>query len=242
VPAARSAAGPYATPPIALEQLPPADRAAVAAIVEKPTLRTRGPVEVFNCQPSEYYWLLDNPDIAVLLWRALGARCTDILRDADDGFGWRDEQGNRLAWRAVLRSPTQRIWYAEGQGKPGLLLPMIAVRAVVVLHHQEGVDRSGKSAVRHQAELIVQTDSHAVALAAKVLGASAPHLAEQYAAQIETFFGALAWYLHQEPDQGRQLLTDAITARQEARSPTASPRPIRSRASPVPLPGSRQRP
>ena len=39
-----------------------------------------------------------------------------------------------------------------------------------------------------------------------MLGASAPHLAEQYVGQMEMFFGALAWYLDQHPEQAEVML------------------------------------
>lgn len=227
----------YTSPQIAYDALDRTDRALVRAVVDRPTLRTKGQVESFNCQPTDYYWLLDNPDVAVRLWRALGATCTDIHREGDQRFGWRDTQGNQLHWRTVLHSPTQRIWYAEGQGKPGMLFPSVPVRAVVVLHHEEGIDRAGKTAIRHQAELIVQTESHAVALAARLLGASAPHLAEQYASQIEIFFGALAWYLDRDADQRRTLLAEATGKKRPVRTAPNNarrPRPTQDAEAPDP--------
>ncbi len=212
----RAIAANYSPPQIDYAGLAEAERALVRGVVDRPTLRTQGKVEVFTCRPRDYFWLLDNPDVAVRLWRSLGAKCTDIAREGEGCFGWRDVQGNQLAWRTVLQTSTQRIWYAEGHGKPGLLFPSVAVRAVVVLHHQEGTDRNGRTAIRHQAELIVQTESQAVALAARLLGASAPHLAEQYASQIEMFFGALAWYLDHEPEQGRILIAEAMANTRKA--------------------------
>jgi hypothetical protein len=53
--------------------------------------------------------------------------------------------------------------------------------------------------------LTLHTDSHAVAVAARILGASAPHAGEQVVGQIEMFYGALAWYLDQHPRQAEDL-------------------------------------
>src|SRR5947209_18774224 len=69
---------------IPLEAVPGELREVVRAVVEHPTLATAGPVEIFNCQPTMYRWLLDHPDQAVQLWRCLGAKCTEI-RDQGDG-------------------------------------------------------------------------------------------------------------------------------------------------------------
>ncbi len=122
--------------------------------------------------------------------------------------GWRDEQGSDMSWQAVVRAPSEQVWYAEGVVRPGPLLPLITVRALLVLHITEGHDAAGRSAVRHQGELVLRTDSRAANLAARLLGASAPRMAEQYVAQIQTFFAALAWHLDEHPEKARKLLRE----------------------------------
>lgn len=185
-------------------------RERVRNVVERPTLRTQGPVEIFTCRPAFYSWLLDHPDLAVKLWRGLGVSCAEIQDRGEGRYAWNDGQGSSVNWTTVVDDKSQRVWYAEGQVKPGVLLPASSVRAVVCLRHDEGRDEDGRPAIRHQAELVLQTDSRAIALAARLLGASAPHLAEQYAGQIQTFYAGLAWYLDQHPDKARALLSELI--------------------------------
>ncbi|HEY7152337.1 MAG TPA: hypothetical protein VH575_00115 [Gemmataceae bacterium] len=191
--------------PIPLDELTPAARERVRTVLEHPTLRSRGPLEAFHCRPALYYWLLDRPDVAVRLWRGLGAKCTDIQARGDGAFVWKDAQSGEVHWQTVLRTARQRVWYAEGRVKPGLMLPSVPVRAVVVLNHQEGADNDGKPAVRHQMDLVLHTDSRAVNLATRLFGASAPRMAEEYVGQMEMFFGALAWYLTEHPDKATAL-------------------------------------
>jgi hypothetical protein len=193
---------------VPLEELPPAVRERVRTVLERPTLSARGPLEAFHCRPSLYFWLLDHPDLAVRLWRGLGARCTDIYPRGEGSFTWKDAQNGEVHWDTVLRTPRQRIWYAEGKVRPGLMLPAVTIRAVVVLNHQEGTDGGGKPAVRHQMDLILHADSRAVNLATRLFGASAPRMAEDYVGQMEMFFGALAWYLTQHPDKATELFED----------------------------------
>jgi hypothetical protein len=205
---------------VPLEQLPPGFRERVQAVLAQPTLTTRGPSETFNCQPAVYHWLLDHPDLAVRLWHSLGARCA-LVEDRGGGvFGWHDGQGSDVRWQTALHTAGQRLWYAEGRVKPGVLLPMVAFQAVVVLDYTEGHDREGHAALRHQMRLYLHTDSHAAALATKLVGASAPRLAEQYVAQLEMFFGGMAWYLDQNPERARLLLQDL---RRQAAAPDAPP-------------------
>jgi hypothetical protein len=174
-------------------------------VVEQPTLSARGPVEVFACRPATYVWLLDHPDQASRLWKMLGARVADIQDVGGGRFAWQDGQGSSIHWDTVWQTPQMRIWYAEGQVKPAMLLPASPVRTVIVLHLVEGRDGRGRPALRHQVELYLRADGAAVALAARMLGASAPKVAEQYVGQIETFFAGLAWYLDENPKQAETL-------------------------------------
>jgi hypothetical protein len=209
---------------VPLEELPPAVRERVRKVLDHPTLSARGPAEGFCCSPLLYYWLVEHPDQAVRLWRGLGAQCTDIYNQGGGRFAWQDAQAGEVHWETVLRGPHQRVWYAEGSVKPAPLLPAAAVQAVLVLHHVEGHDGEGRPALRHQIDLVLHTDSRALALAARLFGVAAPRVAEQYIGQIEMFFGALAWYLTEHPAKARALFD------QMQRSPGAD-------AAPPPQPG-----
>jgi hypothetical protein len=225
----------FGMPRVPLEALPPAVRDGARRVVERPTLASHSSGETFTCQPAMYHWLLDHPDQAVRLWRLLGAQVTEIEDRGGGRFGWSDGQGSDIHWDTVLRGPNMRIWYVEGKVKPGLLLPRVAVQAVVLLHWEELRDAQGHPALRHQVHLLLHTDSRTVALAARLLGGSAPRLAEQYLGQLQLFFGGLAWYLDQDADRTARLFA-------RIRPPGAPPAPAPTAPRPAggwrtPLPG-----
>jgi hypothetical protein len=138
----------------------------------------------------------------------LGAKCTEIQRLEDNQFCYKDAQGTKVTWGVALDNGRQRVWYAEGQVKPALLLPVVQVQAVLVDTYCEGSDGKGQAAMRHQMDLFIKTDSSAIALAARLLGASGPRMAEQYVGQIEMFFAAMSWYLDQHPDRAEAMFQD----------------------------------
>lgn len=210
-PAGKSAVSPrfpLVPKPPPMDDLAPELRDKMRSLFDHPTLQTHGAIELFNCQPTTYYWLLDNPHLAVQMWRCLGAKCTDIQRRGEGQFAWEDNQGSLVTWDAVVRTARHRVWYAEGKVKPGSLLPTTTVRAMLVVNHAACSDSAGKPSMCHQMDLYIQTDNRAVALVARVLGASTPHMAEQYVGQIEMFFGAMAWYLDQDPRRARLMLAE----------------------------------
>ncbi len=191
---------------VPLEQLPEAVREHVRQTLERPTFTARGPEETFACCPAQYHWLLDHPDRAGLGWRRLGARCVEISDRGDGRFGWADPDGSDISWKTVYRDGSMRVWYAEGKVRAGAVLPLVSLRAVVVLHYSQHGDGPGRTIMQHQAELFLHTDSRAVALAARLIGVSAPRLGQQYVAQLEMFYSALAWYVDQHPDSVETLL------------------------------------
>src|SRR5262249_19673499 len=184
----RTTAKPLSWSTLDVDAVPEEYRARVLALLEKPTLQARGPTETFHCRPPTYRWLLDHPDRAVAVWRKLGAEVTPISDRGNGRFGWSDEQGSDMSWQAVVRGPREQVWYAEGVVRPGPLLPLVTVRALLVLHITEGHDAAGRSAVRHQAELVLRPDSRAAHLAPRRRGASAPRGGEPCVAHTHTFF------------------------------------------------------
>jgi hypothetical protein len=191
---------------VPLDQVPPELREQVQRTLDRPTLFASGPPETFVCQPELYAWLLDHPDRGVLAWRRLGAVCLNIVARGPDRFGWTDEQGNDMWWETIYRSADVHVWYAEGKVKPSPVLPLVPVRAVVVLRQSRVRDQADGTMMFHQADVFVQTDSKAAALATRLMGPSAPHLAEQGIGQMQMFFSALAWYCQRHPDRAERLL------------------------------------
>lgn len=193
--------------PTALALLPPGMRDTVAKVTQQPTLSAHAGTEEFVTRVELYRWLLDHPAQVSKAWRRLGIVCTEITDQGNGLSAWRDANGSQLTWRPVWQGPEGRIWYAEGQAKPGPLLPSVPVKAVAVLQHTlaEGGDETGRTVVRHQVDIFLQTDSKAAGLVAKMLGSAAPRMAESGAGQLLLFFSLMARHLDRHPEQAETL-------------------------------------
>ncbi len=208
-----------------LDQMPAAARERVRNAVDHPTLYAQGSTETFPCNPAVYDWFLDHPDRAVAAWRKLGAKVVDISDRGNGRYGWADGLGGDVVWEVVARAEGTRVWHAEGKVKPGPLLAAVPFQAVVVLRYNAGQDGGGRSVVRHQADLILHTDSKSALLVAKLLGGAGPRMADQYVAQMEMFLSALPWYVEQHPERAQELLAAQPTPPSPPEAPEPRKRP-----------------
>lgn len=194
--------------PVALEAMPAVTRDAITKVMKSPTITAVSPTEEFVGHPDMYQWLLDHPDRTSLAWRKLGVGAAEIKTMKDGRFVWRDDNGSEMVWQAVAKGESGRIWYAEGKIRPGALSPSFPVTAVAVLNHTDKQRAAGGSTIKHQVEIFLSTDSKAANLVAKVLGESAPKMAQQGAEQLQMFFSGITKYTHDKPEKSQTLFEE----------------------------------
>ena len=195
--------------PVALEEMPSSIRDTLAKVMKSPTVTAVSPAEEFVGHPDMYQWLLDHPDRTAAAWRKLGVEAVEIKTLKDGRFCWKDENGSELVWQNVAQGPNGRVWYAEGKVKPGLLLPTFPVKAVAVLSHSERARRTGDFVIKHQIQVYLHTDSKTASLVTRMLGDSAPKMAEQGSEQLLMFFSGIAKYAHDKPEKAKAILADS---------------------------------
>ena len=96
--------------------------------------------------------------------------------------------------------------------KPSAVLPLVPVKALVILRHAEGKTPDGVVYVQHHTEVVIHTDSKAAAGVTKMMGQSAPKLAEQGLGQVQLFFSALSCYVYRHPERIEALFAKTADA------------------------------
>jgi hypothetical protein len=199
-------AGAPPAPTAVPDAVAPAFRDAVGRVLRSPTVSTRYAEEAFAAHPNVYAWMLDHPDRVSLAWERLQVPCVEIADLGNGKFRWADETGSELTWQKAGTLADGLIWYATGKVKPAALLPMVPVRAVVVLRYPAATDASGTTKLKPEVAAYVQTDSRAANALLRMLGPATPKMAEQGAEQLMYFFSGIAAYLHKHPDQVKAVL------------------------------------
>jgi hypothetical protein len=187
----------------------PAFRDAVARVLRQPTLSARGSSGEVACTPDQYAWLLDHPDRVCLAWKRLRVPCVDITELANGKFIWTDENGSEITWQTVGRFADGLVWYATGKVKATAVLPTVPVRAVAIVTKAERKNDRGESALHPVAQVYLHTDSRAANLILRVVGPTAPKLAEQGAEQLLFFFNGIGNHVARNPEQIDTLLAPA---------------------------------
>lgn len=186
----------------------PIHRDRVRAVVDHPLVTAHGPAEAFQAPPEVYRWLLGHPRDAFRIWQSLGAKCTVPEVDEKGRCHYEEQGRGQVVWEAVAKGKNAWVWLCEGKGRPAPFLPVVDFEAVVLVHFVQGKDAEGNPAIRHQYRFYLKTDSKALQLGTKLLGSSAPKLADNYVGQLQYFFAALSWWLDQNPEEAQKLLKD----------------------------------
>lgn len=189
-----------------IQELPRSVQPLARPIMENPSFQAKGPVEMLDCDPKIYHWLLDHPEKTTKMWQKLGAPVMEITSRGPGRYGWTDGQGSDVSWVCVVRNAHRRVWYVEGVVKVARLLPKVSIKALMIIHIQELQNKAGESKIRQHSELKLYCGSRAMRLVARVAGASAPKMAETYMEQIQIFFGGMAEYLTADPKKIQKLL------------------------------------
>src|SRR5262245_26542108 len=188
---------------VPLDALPPALRERVRKVLSQPTLVTHAAREEFQASVQMYEWLMDHPDRTATAWQRLGVNCQPITDRGQGRFGWADDKGSEVIWSTIYNSPQIRVWYAEGQLRPGGPMPNIPVRAVVVMRHT--LPESGNGIIAHEIDVFCHADSRVANMVYRLFGPSTDRMAEQAAEQLLLFFSVMSRHIAQHPDQSEKL-------------------------------------
>jgi hypothetical protein len=181
-------------------------RDAVMKVVKNPTISTKATAPEVVCTVSMYEWLFNHPDRVALAWQRLKVPAVPITDAGNGQFTWTDENGSAVTWRVVGTFPDGLVWYATGKVKPAPVSPGVPVKAVAVLTRKQKAAKDGVAAFSTSVQVYIHSDSRAAALAVRMLGSTAPKVAEQGAEQFLEFFNGIADYVQKNPKKAEALL------------------------------------
>ena len=153
--------------------LPEADRVRLEQVTEHVSVTARSDGETFLVRGDVFEYLLDHPEFATHVMRALEIARYRIWREPD-GLWLDDGAGALVQFHIVHAAQGNRVFYLRGRYQPRVL-PAIHGRVVVILEYRVEPAAGGKSLITPAMTSFVRIDNGLVeALARLFKGVVAP--------------------------------------------------------------------
>jgi len=177
-------------------QLSPKDRQQFEEIVARAFASTQKGLDPYVVRPEIFEYLLDHPEFASHVTRALKAARYRIWREA--GSLWLDDGwGVRGVFTAVYTEPGLRLMHAQGAYRSAL--PDIKGRAVVALAYKFQPAAQGRQQVATTVTAFVQIDSAVVRAIGRLGGPLVQKKADREARQLLRVFSKVSRAIEENP-------------------------------------------
>jgi hypothetical protein len=184
-------------PPGLPSQVPEPTRIRLQDITEHPTVSTRVHSEPFPGRVDMFEFLLDNPEFATHVTRALKLARYRIWRTTE-GLAIDDGWGTVGTFEVVHAAPGIRVMHAQGEYQHRLL-PNIRGQAVVVFNYAALVGADSRHAIQTAVTGFVKLDSRILSAAGKLASAVANAKADREGRQLVKMFARTTRAIEDDP-------------------------------------------
>ncbi|MBI3626241.1 MAG: hypothetical protein HY215_08860 [Candidatus Rokubacteria bacterium] len=180
------------------QQIPPPERAKLEQVIEQAFVSTRMEAEPYVARPDIFEYLLNHPEFATHVTRALKLARYRIWRTPEGLFlddGW----GTQGHFEVVHAEPGLRVMYARGRYDPPLL-PGIQGQAVVVMEYGFRPTEEGHTVVSTTITGYVKLESRFLRIAGMLVNPLAQAKADREARQLLKVFARVSRAIEERPD------------------------------------------
>ena len=183
--------------PMLSADIPVSVRARLAPVVDQASLSTRMQGESFVARGDVFEYLLDHPEFATHVTRALKTARYRIWR-TPAGLMLDDGWGAVGAVEVVYGAPGVRVFYAKGEYQQ-TILPNIRGQAVVTIDWKSTTGPDGKNLIAPAVGAFVKLDSRMFAAASALASSIAAAKAEKEASRLVRVFEKTTRALNDNP-------------------------------------------
>ncbi len=177
---------------IPFEKLSHDKRARINAIVNNSSLFRRLPLEVVDCDPDLFLFLIRNPEVVVDIWRIMGITNMTLDRTGADSYRASDGQGTTGAFEYAYRSGDLHVLYSEGTYEGSMYPAKLRGECVLVLKTAYVKQPNGHVHIVNRLDAFVHVDNLGIELIAKTLQPLLGKTADHNFAETSMFVGTLS--------------------------------------------------
>jgi hypothetical protein len=177
---------------------------------ELPTLR-------FQIDPRAYFYLAEQPDLTVALWRAMGISKFKIQHAGGNDYSADGGDGTKGTIEVVQRDPSHYVILCTGVFKSPLLLRGVKTKSVIHLQTVFSRDKRGRTFATHRAFTHVSFPSTTAETAAKMLSPIGNVVLDRNFKEISLFLHVMSLGMARQPGwiEGITAKMDGVSTEQK---------------------------
>ncbi len=152
---------------IPFAKLDPHKKAKISAVIANTSIFRRLPIQVTDCDPDLYLFLVRHPEVVVNIWSVMGISNVELDRKGPGSFRATDGAGTLGDIALCYSSHDTQVIYAEGQYEGTLFPKPLKARCVLVLKSGYLQETNNRYYVSSRMDAFIQLEQVGVELLAK---------------------------------------------------------------------------
>ncbi len=164
----------------------------MAAVVNSNSLFRRLPVQVIDCDPDLYLFLVRHPEVVVNIWEVMKISNVSLARTSPDTFRASDKAGTLCDVKYCYSSHDTQVIYAEGSYNGPVLAKPVRARCVLLLKSGYVQENNGRYYVTNRMDTFIQIDHVGLDLLAKTIQPLLHRSADYNFVETASFFSTIS--------------------------------------------------
>ncbi|MCA9196556.1 MAG: hypothetical protein KDA87_03420 [Planctomycetales bacterium] len=154
---------------IPFASLTPEAQQKIQAVVSKPSMFRRMPVNVIDCDPELYRFLIRNPEVVVNIWQLMGITKVSTVRTGPYTLDASDGMGTDSKVELVFGNNDTHLIYCDGMYEGPLFRKPLQGKCVLLLKSGYVQREDGRWHITSRLDVFVEVENVAVDVLAKTL-------------------------------------------------------------------------
>ncbi len=205
-----------------MDKLDVQGRTKVRSVISNITIFRRLPVQVVDCDPDLYLFVVRHPDVIVNTWRALKISKLQLQETGTDKFRMKEVSGTTADLEILYKGHDTQILYAEGNYEGALLKQQVKGRAIFVLKTGYVRETDNRYYITSRLDALLSVDPGAVELVTKTIQPIIGKIADNNFSQTVSFVSSLSRTIELNSLGVQRLALQLPEVRPEVRTQFAS--------------------
>jgi hypothetical protein len=175
-----------------VDKLDDSIRAKVTTTVANASIFRRLPIQVIDCDPDLYLFLVRHPEVIVGIWDVMKISNVALARTGPDAFRASDGAGTLCQVKFCYSDHETQVIYAEGSYEGPLFSRPVRAKCVLILKSGYMQETNGRYYVTSRMDTFIQIDHMGVEILAKTLQPLVHRSADYNFVETASFLGTVS--------------------------------------------------